>query len=76
MSSIWKTVCRCLNSHASSKILYSGDPLEVANAFNEYFVSVGGTVATKAKQLTINHSYPSFLPGSRQFTKAFSCPTP
>lgn len=52
------------------------DPLEVANAFNEYFVSVGGTVATKAKQLTINHSYPSFLPGSRQFTKAFSCPTP
>ena len=53
-----KIVPCCLNSHGSSNLQYSKDPLEVANSFNRYFVSVGGTATRKGKQLAFNHGLP------------------
>ena len=50
-----KIVPCCLNSHGSSNLQHSKDPLEVANSFKRYFVSVGGTASTKGKQLAFNH---------------------
>ena len=54
-TSIWKSVRRCLNPYGSSDQFYSKDPLELANTFNEYFVSVGSTAADLAKQLALHH---------------------
>ena len=58
-SSVWKIVRQCLNPYGSSNLQYSRDTQEVSNTFNEYFVSVGGTAANKAKQLAIDHGLPA-----------------
>ena len=55
-TSIWKTVRRCLNSSRNPRLAYSRDLTEVANEFNEFFVSVGDKAAQQAKRLAADFS--------------------
>lgn len=60
-TSIWKMVRHCLNPCGSSVLAYSRDCTEIANEFNNYFISVGKNAAHQAQQLASDHHLQSLL---------------
>ena len=58
-SSLWKVIKRCVPRKDVSQPEYTKDLSILANEFNAYFTSVGGTVSESSKSLAVEHNLPA-----------------
>ena len=61
-NSLWKTVRECIPRNEKTRLTYSGNVVEVANKFNEYFSSVGAKAAEESKALITSYGLTSNHP--------------
>ena len=61
-NSLWKTVRECIPRNEKTRLTYSGNVVEVANKFNEYFSSVGAKAAEESKALITSYGLTSTHP--------------